>query len=170
MRITTIFLAGLVLVAGLSTANAQTGAKFLQKFKDWSTFMHDGPDGRLCFAVSQPKDFEPKSVQRGDVYFYVSSWPKDGVANEVSVKIGYEFAKDTTTVITIGSSTFQLFNNGDKAFVESPATERQLVDAMRRGSRMTIKGTSSRGTTTTDTYSLSGITAALRSVTQSCTG
>ncbi|MBI1383316.1 MAG: hypothetical protein GC150_00180 [Rhizobiales bacterium] len=168
MRLIITLIAGLVLIAGAPSANAQSGAQFIEKFNDWSVFSHDGPNGKLCFAVSQPKDFEPKNAERGEVYFYVSSWPKDGVTNEISVKIGYDFSRDATTVITIGSDNFELFNNGDKAFVESAATERRLVDAMRRGSRMVVKGTSDRGTATTDTYSLSGITAALNHVAKVC--
>lgn len=110
-------------------ATAQA-AKFLERFKDWATYAidADAPNKRLCFAVSQPKDLKPKNVNRGDIFFYVSSWPHEGVANEVSVKIGYDFAKDSISTVQIGSDVFELFTERDKAFVESPAQEKQLVD------------------------------------------
>lgn len=168
MRALILALVGLFAVVNAPAANAQSPATFMEEFKDWSTFKAETGGSLLCFAVSEPTDSEPKGVQRGNVYFYVSSWPKDGVAGEVSLKIGYDFATDATTVVTIGSQTFELFNNSDKAFVESPAQERELVQAMRRGNRMTVKGRSARGTETTDTFSLSGITAALRHVERNC--
>ena len=43
-----------------------------------------------------------------------------------------------------------------------------MVNAMAKGSKMVVKGTSSRGTPTTDTYSLMGFMAARRAITQAC--
>ncbi len=168
MRFSALALIITTLVWASGPAAAQTGAKFVEKQRDWSIFEHEGSDGKLCFAVSQPTDYEPKGMQRDDVYFYVSTWPKDGVKEEISVKAGYTYAQNSTTTITIGSDVYELFNNGDKAFVESPSQERRLVTAMRRGARMTVKGRSSDGTETVDVYSLSGITAALRVVDRVC--
>ena len=42
--------------------------------------------------------------------------------------------------------------------------------AMIAGATMSVQGTSSRGTLTTDTYSLSGITAALNAIARECAG
>ena len=39
---------------------------------------------------------------------------------------------------------------------------------MKAGSTMIVKGTSARGNVTTDTYSLSGVTAGLRRLKQLC--
>ena len=39
---------------------------------------------------------------------------------------------------------------------------------MKKGSKMTVSSTSSRGTGVTDSYSLSGVTAALDAVTKEC--
>jgi hypothetical protein len=46
--------------------------------------------------------------------------------------------------------------------------ERRLVAAMKGGSTMIVKGTSARGNLTTDTYSLSGVTAAVNRINQLC--
>ncbi|MEL6287937.1 MAG: invasion associated locus B family protein [Pseudomonadota bacterium] len=148
-------------------AHAQ-GAKFLKSFKDWSAYNYEGTDKKICFAVSQPKDFEPKNLDRSDIYFYVSDWPNQSVNTEVSIKAGYSYKSGSTTTATIGPNVFELFTDGDKAFVQSPETERDLVRAMRRGSRMIVKGRNADGTETTDVYSLSGITAALNYVAKNC--
>ncbi|MGI9405853.1 MAG: invasion associated locus B family protein [Hyphomicrobiaceae bacterium] len=150
------------------SASWAQGAKFLKSFKDWSAYAYDGTDKKICFAVSQPKDIEPKNVDRSDIYFYISTWPKESVAAEVSIKAGYDFKKGSTTTATIDSNVFEMFTDGDKAFVQNPDTEKSLVAAMRRGQKMVVKGRSARGTETTDVYSLSGITAALKYVSQNC--
>ncbi len=43
-----------------------------------------------------------------------------------------------------------------------------FVDAMKRGTEMVVRGISSRGTRTTDTYSLSGVTAAMNEIDKAC--
>ena len=43
-----------------------------------------------------------------------------------------------------------------------------MIRAMKRGSKMTVVGTSSRGTKTTDTYSLSGFTKAKGVIDKNC--
>ena len=52
--------------------------------------------------------------------------------------------------------------------MENADQEKTLVDAMRKGRKMVVKGTSSRGTSTVYTYSLSGITAALNTISTVC--
>lgn len=46
--------------------------------------------------------------------------------------------------------------------------DRKLVKAMKAGSKMVVVGYSSRGTKTTDTYSLSGFTAAYNAISKAC--
>jgi hypothetical protein len=52
--------------------------------------------------------------------------------------------------------------------VKDPADEAKLITAMQGGSTMVVTGTSLRGSTTKDTYSLSGISAALDKIHSSC--
>jgi hypothetical protein len=52
--------------------------------------------------------------------------------------------------------------------MKSPNDEAKLLAAMRDGSKMIVKGTSRRGTLTTDEYSLKGISAALDKIASEC--
>ncbi|ODS04182.1 hypothetical protein AUC71_00015 [Methyloceanibacter marginalis] len=65
--------------------------KLLQKYNDWAAYTSEGSP-KVCFAVSQPRDSSPKNVRRGPIYFYVSHYPGDKIAGEISVKMGYPFA------------------------------------------------------------------------------
>lgn len=137
--------------------------------KDWAAFATTVDGGKTCFVVSQPKDMEPKNVNRDPVYFYVTRRPTDNIQAQVSVVTGYPYKEGSKTTVQIGSDTFSLFTRGDKAWIENVEEQNKLIDAMKRGSTMIVRGTSSRGTLTTDTYSLSGITAALGRLSSACT-
>jgi hypothetical protein len=72
-----------------SAAPPSVKAGLLEKIKDWTVFVYEGADGRVCFAATAPTDMQPKTAKRTPVIFYVTTWQKDGVHNEVSVKLGY---------------------------------------------------------------------------------
>jgi hypothetical protein len=148
-------------------AVAQT-VDLVERTGSWSLYADTATPKQTCFVASQPQAVEPIGANRGPIFFYVSAWPKDGVKTEPSVKVGYpiDSAKDMT--ITIGNDTFKLFSNGERGFVSDPTEELKLIEAMKKGSTAIVKATSSRGTSTTDTYSLSGITQALQKLTEAC--
>ena len=155
------------LICAAPSAHAQT-PKLLKAFDDWQVFVHEAKDEKVCFAVSAPKEMTPKGVNRGLVYLYLTTWAKDGVRNEFSVKIGYTLKSESTPVVTVGSDQFQLYPKDDKAFMRDPAEERKLIESMRKASDLNVKGVSARGTETTDKYSLKGLGAALAHVEASC--
>ena len=62
----------------------------------------------------------------------------------------------------------QLFAKDDKGFVGDTTTELNLIDAMKRGSFMTVKAKTKDGRETSDTYSLIGATAAVNSLAKGC--
>ncbi len=156
---------------GLSAAPAQAqNAKAIAQFKDWATYVGQEGGGKVCFVVSQPKDTLPKGVNRGDIYFYVTQRPGEGVRHEVSVITGYPYRSGSETTVAIGTDTFRLYTSEDSAWLDNAAEEERLVAAMRAGARMIVKGTSSRGTDTTDTYSLLGVSAALNRAAKECGG
>lgn len=155
-----------VLVISASAAAAQTRA--VAKQGQWIAFAH-GKDGeRLCFVSAQPTKQVPTAAKRDPAYLYVSSWPKDGVASEVSVKLGFVVRKSAEVVLTIGKSSFKLFADGERAFVADATQEQKLVEAMKKGSQLLVKATSERGTRTTDTYALAGLEQALQTLATSC--
>jgi invasion protein IalB len=151
-----------------TAANPALAAKLVQKFDNWQVYMYDGQGEKMCFAVSQPKVMEPKAAKRGPVFLYLTTWAKDNVRNEISVKIGYSMKTDTSPVISIGKDQFELYPKDDKAFMRDPGDERKLLDAMKKGTTLTVKAVSARGTATSDQYSLAGLTAALAQLAASC--
>ena len=72
------------------------------------------------------------------------------------------------TVEIDGAGSFTMFTDKDSAWIENPTQETALIAAMQKGSKMTVVGKSRRGTVTTDSYSLSGISAALDAMAKEC--
>jgi hypothetical protein len=151
-----------------SSAGMAQSVKTIGTYSSWTSFTHGEAPSLLCFATAQPAKQEPANAKRDPAFVYVSSWPKDGVKAEISVKIGYALRKGSDVTLAVGSSNFKLFANGDRAYVADATEELKLLEAMRKGSTMTVQGTSDRGTSTTDTYSLAGISQALQAVATNC--
>jgi invasion protein IalB len=70
--------------------------------------------------------------------------------------------------VTIGSDKFELFTKDEGAFVEKADIENNLVAALKTGTTMKVDGVSSRGTKTSDSYSLSGVSEALDRMIKEC--
>jgi hypothetical protein len=157
--------AGLALVGSLAVAQS---VKSIGTFSSWTTFTHGEGAGLLCFATAQPAKQAPPNVKRDPAFIYISSWPKDGVKAEISVKIGYTLRKNSDVTLSVGSASFKMFVNGDRAYVADATEELKLLETMRKGSTMTVQGISERGTSTTDTYSLAGISQALQAIATNC--
>ena len=161
--VTTALLA--TLIAGAATAQSP---KLIGSYKDWDAFTYADQGKLVCYMASSPVDMEPKNVRRGDVYFMVAHREADKVSGEVSVYAGYPYRKDSTASVIIGGKKFELFTHGESAWVRESKNEQALVKSMIRGSAMEVRGLSSRGTKTTDRYSLLGFTAAYKSISRAC--
>jgi Invasion associated locus B (IalB) protein len=143
-------------------------ARLLERIKDWTVFIYEGAEGRVCFAASAPTDMQPKTAKRTSVIFYVTTWQKDGIHNEVSVRQGYAMKANGAATVTVGGQNFSLAADDDKAYPKDPADERKLLAAMAAGGPMTVKATSAKGTQTTDQYSLDGVAAAVQKLEETC--
>lgn len=152
---------------GLSPAMAQEPT-LLGEFGDWAAYTYTAGQGKVCYAVSIPKSSEPSGLNRDPVFFLISHFPKQGVRNEISTIIGYPFRKESTAQLRIGENSFDLFTSGDGAWADSAAKDREIVDALKKGSKMDLQGTSWRGTSTKDNYSLQGVSAAVEKIDETC--
>ena len=155
------------LLLSISPASAQE-PKPLGEFEDWAAYTYESDSGTVCYIVSQPTDWEPKNVNRGPIFFLVTHRPGERVRNEVNTIIGYPFKENSTATITVGDASFDLFTSGDGAWADSADRDRAIVEAMKGGSTMQLKGTSWRGTNTIDRYSLKGVTAAMEKIDEEC--
>jgi len=154
-------------VSALDQAAAQ-GIKRLGDFDDWSSFQFTENGNKACYMASQPKKAEGNYKKRGDVYAIVTHRPGEKLRDEVSILAGYSYKKDSEVQVAIGKAKFALFTQEDGAWAKDKKSDTTLVKAMIKGSTMVVKGTSTRGTKTTDTFSLKGFTKAYEAIGKAC--
>lgn len=159
-------------LAALALGGAEEGLaqsrEALGRFKDWDAYKTAVGGQAACYAVSKPKDMLPKGVNRDPVFFFLTVWQGRNTQPEPSIQTGYPYRQDSTATATVGGETYSFFTKDDGAWLASADDEKKLISSMRRGSTMTVKGTSTRGTITTDRYSLTGVSAALDKISEAC--
>jgi hypothetical protein len=142
----------------------------LGQFGDWGAYTASPGGKKVCFVIAKPASAEtkPPDRPRNQPYMFISTRPAEKVTNEVSVIVGYPFKTSTEATAEVGSTTFALYTQGDGAWIKNSGEEAHMVDAMRQGESVVVKGMSSHGTQSTDTYSLKGLSEALDRVAQEC--
>jgi hypothetical protein len=155
-----------------SGAMAQDKPELLGSYRDWFAYRVGGGTDRQCYALSQPKQKNPVRMKRDDVFFLISSWPGKKVKDEPSIVPGYSYKQGSKVQVQVGSDKFEFFTRNDGsnggAWMDDPAQERRLVEALKRGAAFSITGLPEHGAMTRDNYSLAGISAALEKVAASC--
>ncbi|MDR1693706.1 MAG: invasion associated locus B family protein [Lactobacillaceae bacterium] len=159
----------LSLVVSVSAANASSTPATLGEYDDWIAYSYKDAGGMVCYMASTPKKDEGKYTKRGDIYVVVTHRPKEKSFGVVNFVAGYDYKPGAAVTVKIGKKTIdKIFTDGDKAWAINDQIDKDLVDTMRKGDRMIVSGTSSRGTTTKDTYSLRGFTSAYKAITAKC--
>jgi invasion protein IalB len=147
-----------------------SGATLLGVYGDWRAFSAQ-PDGKkTCFVLTKPNmsKTEPPGRERDQPYLFISTRPAEKVRNEVSVIIGYPFKQGADATAEIGTAKFAMYTQDDGAWIKNIAEEQPMVDAMRKGVDLIFKGTSRRGTRSTDYFLLKGLSEALARSDQEC--
>ena len=99
---------------------------------------------------------------------FVSTRPAEKVKDEVSVIFGYGLKSNGDANIEVAGGSYAMYTQQDGGWVKNAAEEPKLVETMRKGQDLTVKGTSAKGTASTDVYSLKGLSLALDKVGQEC--
>ncbi|QDO97212.1 hypothetical protein FNB15_07990 [Ferrovibrio terrae] len=147
---------------------AATETRRIGKFTGWDAYEHTDKGSKLCYLHAQPQKKEPSSAKRGEIYILVTHKPKEKIRNEVSIYFGYPLKDATPAQAVIGPTTIDMFTHQEAAWASDATTDQKLVDALRKGKTLVVRGESSRGTKTTDTYDLDGFGQALQAIDKAC--
>lgn len=144
--------------------------KLLGQYGIWGAYTASPGGKKVCFVLAKPNSSEtnPPNRPRNPIYMFISSRPADKVTNEVSLVIGYPFKAGTEATAQIGGTSFALYTQQDGAWIKNATEEAKMVDAMRGGDSAVIKGVSAKGTQSTDTFALKGVSQALDRTGQEC--
>lgn len=135
---------------------------------DWEAFTYEADGSKVCYVYSQPKKSDPATAKRGPIYFMITHWPGKKVKAQPSTFIGYAFKEGSEVKLSVDTKSFNLYPVDNMAWTDKVDTEKAILVALKSGKSMTVSGTSAKGTVTKDTYSLSGISAAMDSIDGAC--
>ena len=153
-------------------AAAAGGAEptLIGQFGTWGAYMATPNGKKVCFALAKPSSSKtnPPNRPRDPAYAFVSTRPAEKVTNEVSIMIGYALKPGSESSLEVGGAAYAMYTQGDGLWIKNAAEEERMVDAMRKAADVTVKGVSAKGTETTDTFSLKGLSQALDKLAQDC--
>jgi Invasion associated locus B (IalB) protein len=140
------------------------------QFGTWGAYSATPNGKKVCFALAKPSSSKtnPPNRPRDPAYAFVSTRPAEKVANEVSVMIGYTLKQGSESSLEVGGASYSMYTQGDGLWIKNAAEEERMVEAMRKSADATVKGVSAKGTETTDTFSLKGLSQALDKIAQDC--
>lgn len=163
MFVTKLTTALAIVLSFASVASAQSPTR-IQQFNAWGAYSYTAGAGKVCYVLSVPKEKSPANVDHGDIFFLVSQRPGQNISYEPQAMMGYALQENSKVVVKIDERSFTLFTKGNSAWVENAAEEPALVAAMKGGKAMSVAAKSRKGTPTSYSYSLSGISAALKQI------
>jgi hypothetical protein len=140
----------------------------IDKINDWGVYAAGAGKAKACYVLAEPKERAPKTLKRDPGYVFITQRPGEGVRNEVSVVMGFDVKPDSTPKAEIGAASFPMIAKGGNLWLKNPAQETDFVNALRKSPRLIVKADSLRGNTTTDTYALAGVSAALDRISKEC--
>lgn len=150
----------------------QVSENIVSEQGDWAVY--EDADPKECWAVAAPKetvntkDGRVVTVTRSQMLLMTFYRPGAGVDAQVTFTGGYPFAPGSTVNLNVDGKEFELITQGEWAWPENKSADSQIVAAMKAGANAIATGRSSRGTTTKDTFSLSGFTAAVNEAQSRC--
>ena len=147
-----------------AAAPAPSGPTRIQQFNAWGAYSYASGKGKVCYVLSVPAEKTPAKLDHGDNFFLVTQRPGQNISYEPQVMAGYQLKPGSKVIVTIDTKSFTMFIKEKSAWLENAAEEPALVAAMKSGHQLKVAAESARGTKTGYTYSLSGITAALKQI------
>lgn len=140
------------------------------QFGTWGAYIASPGGKKVCFALAKPSSSKtnPPNRPRDPAYAFISTRPAEKVTNEVSIMIGYQLKPGADSMLEVGSARYAMYAQGDGLWIKNAAEEDAMVAAMRKGSDVTVKGVSAKGTESSDTFSLKGLAQALDRLAKDC--
>jgi len=140
----------------------------LGTFNQWSAWKSSDSTGPICYISSDPEEMLPTNVDHGEVHFFVIHRQGLGTRREVQALMGYNLKTGSVPTAALDGKSYDMVIEGPAAWLASPGDEPGFVDGMKAGRELVVKATSQRGTNTSYSYSLSGVTAAMGAIDKAC--
>tara|TARA_B100001989_G_C24492731_1_gene440493 strand:+ start:442 stop:963 length:522 start_codon:yes stop_codon:yes gene_type:complete len=161
-------LTGLVLLVASSSSAYAAEPREIGVFHDWTAYVLSERGQKVCYMVSVPIKAQGKYTKRDDIFALITHRPAQSTKDVFSYITGYTYKPGSDASVTIDGKKYTLFTQGDTAWTPDAEADATLAVAIQKGSNMIVKGTSKRGTLTTDTFSLKGSGDAYKAISKEC--
>ncbi len=162
-----VFLSALVFVSVEVRAGEP---RLMGSYGDWDAYVFFEAGNKVCYMASQPKKKEGNYTKRGEPFMLITHRPADNTRDVFSYITGYTYKSGSEAHAKVNGHDFVLYTQGETAWGPDAETDRRLAEAIKNGSSLILTGVSSRGTETTDTFSLKGSSKAYRRISSECKG
>jgi hypothetical protein len=142
-------------------ASAQQRPARLGDHGSWTAATLQEGGHKVCYAFTRASKTEP---QRSEVLLTVTHRP--GQRDAVVYTAGHAFAQGAEVKVAVGPTELAFYTAGPRAAARDGAA---AIRAMRNGREAVARGPGPNGRgTTTDTFSLSGFSAAYEAISREC--
>lgn len=155
-------------MALISSPSYAATPKQIGKYGDWTAYTLSERENQVCYMVSKPVNAKGKYTNRGEIFALITHRPSENTRDVFSYITGYTYKAGSDATVTIDGKRYVLFTQDDTAWAPDASADSKLAKAIQTGSKMIVRGTSSRGTLTVDTYSLKGSGAAYKAISSAC--
>lgn len=149
-------------------AEAASEPRLLGNYGKWAAYVFMEGSNKVCYMASQPTKAEGNYTRRGDIFALITHRPAEGSKNVFSYITGYPYKPGSDATVIIDGTRYTLFTQDETAWAPDATVDGKLANAIRKGKKMEVKGLSSRGTATTDSFSLEGSSAAHEAISKEC--
>ena len=136
----------------------------LGTFESWGAFRDSSP--LRCFAIAKPVERHSLSQP----FASIATWPRDGVRNQLHVRLSRARAANARVTLSIGERRFELQAGEADAWAPDPRTDAAVVAAIRSGRSMSVETLGANGAPFADTYALKGAATAIDAAVLGCAG
>lgn len=151
-------------VCTLDSACAEEHPTHLGHYGAFDAYSYrETPTVTAYYITSHPTQSDPQNIKRSDPHFVATC---RGPKIEPHFYLGFPVQKNAELVVD--GQKFNLVGHEEGFWGENDAKDHAIVQALRQGATATVSATSTRGTKVVETYSLSGMAAALKAIESGC--
>lgn len=139
-------------------------------FNDWYVFTLQQQGKKICYIASYPNRKTGTYKKRGEPYLLITH--RSATVDEVSVSSGYPYKQNSKVVAKIDSKqSFDMFTSPEVpevAWARDTTQDEKMVEALRKGTNVSVRGSSQAGSYSEDKYSLNGLAKAYQRMKSLC--
>jgi len=167
VTVSAIFCAALVALGSL--AGGALAQEELAKNGPWAAFTYKEGGKLTCYMYAQPTKQEGNYHKRGAPNAMITRRRGSAAVEEVSVTSGYPYKDSSPLNVQIDGHGFKFgIIQDEHAWADNADVDKAVVQAMIRGNKLTVRGTSRKDTYSLDTYSLKGFSKTHKAIVKAC--